>query len=91
MLLRIIDTQYQIVARRGTAYCYQVQALSTGPRPSRPGAEARNSTLFRELADQDGRLMSQSNHPVRVWMPDSFIESETIVTLIPKSDITRKP
>ena len=35
-----------------------------------------DTTLFRKLPDQDGRLMSQSNHPVRVWMPDSFIESE---------------
>ena len=39
--------------------------------------EARNMTLFRKPADQeDGRLMSQNNHLVRVWMPDSFIEPE---------------
>ena len=31
--------------------------------------------LFRKLADQDGRLMSQNHHPVRVWMPGSFVES----------------
>ena len=30
-------------------------------------------TLFRELADQDGRLMSQNNDLTGVWMPDSFI------------------
>ena len=34
-------------------------------------------TLFRKPADQeDGRLMSQNNHLVRVWMPGSFIEPE---------------
>ena len=34
-------------------------------------------TLFGKPADQkDGRLMSQSNHFVGVWMPGSFIESE---------------
>lgn len=33
-------------------------------------------TLFRKLADgEDGRLMSQSNHLVGVWVPVSFIES----------------
>ena len=49
--------------------------------------------LFRKLADQDGRLMSQNHHPVRVWMPGSFIESESTVTLIAKldTDIARKP
>ena len=39
------------------------------------GDEARNTTLFGELADQeDGRLISQNNHRVGVWMPGSFIE-----------------
>ena len=34
-------------------------------------------TLFRKPADQeDGRLMSQSNHLVMVWMPVSLVESE---------------
>ena len=34
-------------------------------------------TLFGKLADQeDGRLMSQSNHLAGAWMPGSFIESE---------------
>ena len=37
--------------------------------------EARNMTLFRELADQeDGRLISQNKHLIRVWMPGSFID-----------------
>ena len=34
-------------------------------------------TLFRKPADrEDGRLISQSNHLVRVWMPVSFMDSE---------------
>ena len=34
-------------------------------------------TLFRKPADgEDGRLMSQNNHLIRVWMPVYFIESE---------------
>ena len=34
-------------------------------------------TSFGKLTDeQDGQLMSQSNHIVEVQMPDSFIESE---------------
>ena len=41
----------------------------------RRGVEARNFSLFGELAAQeDGRLMSQYNHFVVVWMPGSFIE-----------------
>ena len=37
--------------------------------------EARNMTLFRELADQeDGRLISQNDHLIGVWVPTSFIE-----------------
>ena len=36
----------------------------------RQSVEARSITLFRKPADQeDDRLMSQSNHLVRVWMP----------------------
>ena len=31
-------------------------------------------TLFRKSAD--GRLMSQNNHLVRIWIPGSFIEPE---------------
>ena len=39
------------------------------------GAKARNVTLFRKSADwEDGRLMSQNNHLIGVWMPGSFIE-----------------
>ena len=40
------------------------------------GVEARNMTLFGELADQkEGRLMSQNNRLViTIWMPLSFIE-----------------
>ena len=34
-------------------------------------------TSFGKLTDEeDGKLMSQSNHIVEVQMPDSFIESE---------------
>ena len=41
----------------------------------REGVEARNLILFGELVDQeDGRLRSQNNHSVRVWMPGSFMD-----------------
>ena len=34
-------------------------------------------TLFGNRADpEDGRLVTQSNHLVEVWMPGSFVESE---------------
>ena len=34
-------------------------------------------TLFGKLADrEDGRLMSQHNDLIGVWMSDSFLESE---------------
>ena len=34
-------------------------------------------TLFRKPADRkDGRLMSQNNHLIRVWMSSLFIEGE---------------
>ena len=34
-------------------------------------------TLFGKPADrEDGRLISQRNHLVRVWMPGSFLDSE---------------
>ena len=37
--------------------------------------EERNTTLFGKPDDrEDGRLMSQNNHLVGVWMPGSFIE-----------------
>jgi len=37
--------------------------------------EARNRTLFGKLADQkDGRLISQNDHLIGVWVPMSFIE-----------------
>ena len=39
----------------------------------RQGVEARIMTLFWKPADQeDGRLMSQNNHHIRVWMPGFF-------------------
>ena len=41
----------------------------------RQGAEARNTTLSRKLADlEEGRLMSRNNHLMWVWKPDSFID-----------------
>jgi len=41
----------------------------------RRGVEARNTTLFGKLPDQeDGRLMSQNNHLIGIWMPGSFID-----------------
>ena len=37
----------------------------------------KENNLLRKLVDQeDSRLMSQSNHLVSVWMPDSFTEPE---------------
>lgn len=37
--------------------------------------EARNTTLFKKLADQeDGRLMSQNSRLMGAWMLGSFIE-----------------
>ena len=40
----------------------------------RGGVEARNTTLFGKSADrEDGRLASQNNHLVGVWMPVSFM------------------
>ena len=41
------------------------------------GVKARNTTLFRKPADQvDGRLMSQKDHLVGVWMPGSFMDKK---------------
>ena len=41
---------------------------------SETSVEARNRTLFRKPANwEDGRLMSQNNHLLGVWMPGSFI------------------
>ena len=38
------------------------------------GVEARKTTLLRKPSDQeDGRLVPQNNHLIRVWMPGSFI------------------
>ena len=35
----------------------------------RPGVEARNTALLEEPADrEDGRLISQNNHLILVWM-----------------------
>ena len=43
----------------------------------RRGVKARNMTLFRKPADQvDGRLMSQNNHLVGVWLPGSFMNKK---------------
>ena len=44
------------------------------PTNRRQGVEARSITLFRELADgEDGRLMSQNNHLIGIWMLGSFM------------------
>ena len=44
------------------------------PINQRGGVEARNTTLFGKLADQeDGRLKSRDNQLIGVWMPVSFI------------------
>ena len=41
----------------------------------RQSVEAKNTALFRELADrEDGILMSQNNHLIGAWMPDSFMD-----------------
>ena len=41
----------------------------------RQGVEARNTALFRELANlEDDTLMSQNNPLVGAWMPDSFMD-----------------
>ena len=60
-------------------YCYQVQGHSAYRTTSQyirdEVLEARNTTLFKKLADQeDGRLMSQNNHLMGAWMLGSFIE-----------------
>ena len=37
--------------------------------------EERNTTLFGKPADRkDGKLLSQNNHLVGVWMPGSFMD-----------------
>ena len=42
----------------------------------RRGVEARNTTLFGELADgEDGRIVPQNNLLAGVWMLSSFVES----------------
>jgi len=42
-------------------------------------------TFLGKLADQeDGRLMSQNNHLIRVWMPVSFIEHVVVVVQVGK-------
>ena len=52
-------------------------AAQQANKSERQGVEARNMTLFEKPADQeDGRLMSQSNHLVGLWMPGSFTEPE---------------
>ena len=67
---------------------YQVQAWPacclTGQLTEEWGVGARNATSFRKPANQeDGRLMSQNNHLVRVWMPGSFYRRvEEVKTII---------
>ena len=53
-------------------------SLPVGQLTKRGGVEARNTTLFGELADrEEGRLMSQNNHLViTIRMPLSFIEQK---------------
>lgn len=45
--------------------------------PVNPGDKVlrqRNTTFFGKSADgEDGRLISQNNHSVDVWMPGSFL------------------
>ena len=50
--------------------------LTTQPgKESETSVGARNRTSFRELADpEDGRLMSQNNHVVRVWMSGYLLD-----------------
>ena len=60
-------------------WCYRVQAYSahhmTGQLTERQSVEARNMTLFGQLADhEDNRQPSQNNHIIKVWIPGSFIE-----------------
>ena len=44
------------------------------PVNQRRGVEARNTSLFRKPEDrEEGRLKSQNNHLIGVWMPVSFI------------------
>ena len=48
---------------------------TTGQIARRCGFGSRNTILFRKPADwEDGRLVSQNNHLIRVWVPVSFIE-----------------
>ena len=48
---------------------------TTGQIARRWGFGSRNTILFRKPADwEDGRLVSQNNHLIRVWVPVSFIE-----------------
>ena len=43
----------------------------------RQDVEIRHTSLFGKPADQeDGRVMSQKNHLIRVWMPGPFIDPE---------------
>ena len=47
------------------------------PINQRRGAEARNTTLFGQQAEREGgRLVSQNNHLIGVWMPVFSMESE---------------
>ena len=46
-------------------------------KSKRRGVQAKNTTLFGNLANwEDGRLMSRNSHLVEVWMPGSVIEPE---------------
>jgi len=46
----------------------------SGPLTERRSVKTRNMTLFRKLADQDGRVMSQNDDLTGVRMPGSIIE-----------------
>ena len=60
-----------------TEFNFNMLAAPQASESERWAVETKNMTLFRKPADQeDGRLMSQSNHLVGVWMLVSVIESE---------------
>ena len=51
----------------------------------RQDVEIRNTSLFGKPANwEDGKVMSQKNHLIRVWMPGSFIAPEIEVSRIEK-------
>ena len=49
----------------------------------RRDVDVRNTSLFGKPANrEDGRIMSQKDHLIRVWMPDSFTDPEIEVPRI---------